>query len=79
MPTVWLTAEEVLPAKFESPPYDAETESVPVGSDMVVRLAVPLVNVAVPSDVVPLMNVTLSPLGGAPPPEETVAVRVTGS
>jgi hypothetical protein len=54
-------------------------ESVPTGSDMVVKLATPLVNVAVPSVVVPLMNVTFSPFGGAPALEETAAVKVTGS
>ena len=54
-------------------------ESVPVGSAVVVRLAVPLVNFAVPSMVVPLRNVTFSPFGGALPLEETVAVKVTGS
>ena len=54
-------------------------ESVPVGSAVVVKLAVPLVSCAVPSEVVPLMSVTFSPFGGAPALEETDAVRVTGS
>jgi hypothetical protein len=54
-------------------------ESVPTGSDVVVKLAAPLVRVAVPSDVVPLMNVTVSPLDGVPPLEETEALKVTGS
>ena len=79
LPTVWLTAAEVLLAKFASPPYTAVIESVPSGSDVVVRLATPPVNVAVPSEVVPLKNATLSPSGGAPPLDVTVAVNITGS
>ncbi len=44
-----------------------------------VKLATPLVMDAVPREVVPLRKVTFSPFGGAPPLEETVAVKVTGS
>jgi hypothetical protein len=44
-------------------------ESVPVGSAVLVKLATPLLRAAVPSDVVPLMNVTVSPFGGVPPLE----------
>ena len=54
-------------------------ESVPVGSAVLVKLATPLLRAAVPSDVVPLMNVTVSPFGGVPPLEETEAVKVTDS
>jgi hypothetical protein len=54
-------------------------ESVPAVSAVVVRVATPLFNWPIPSDVEPLMNVTLSPLAGVPPLEETYAVRVTGS
>ena len=35
-------------------------------------------NVPVPSKVVPFLNVTVSPSGGAPDIEVTVAVKVTG-
>ncbi len=77
--TVWFTAAEVLEAKAESPPYTAVMESVPTGRAIVVRLAVPLVSCAVPSEVAPLMNVTFSPFAGVPPLEDTEAVKVTGS
>jgi hypothetical protein len=40
-------------------------------------LAEPLANVPVPSNVAPLINVTDSPLGGAPMLDVTVAVKVT--
>jgi hypothetical protein len=54
-------------------------ESVPSGSAVVAKTAVPLLNCAVPRDVVPLRKVTFSPLGGAPPLEVTDAVNVTDS
>ncbi len=58
--------------------------SVPAGSAVVVKLATPPFNCAVPRtnariDVVPRRNVTFSPLGGVPPLEETEAVNVTDS
>jgi hypothetical protein len=44
-----------------------------------VKLATPLLNCAVPTDVAPLKKMTFSPLGGAPAVEVTEAVNVTGS
>jgi hypothetical protein len=78
-PTTWLTAVDVLPAKSESPPYAAVMESVPTGSAVVVKLAAPPLSAPVPREFVLFRNVTFSPLGGAPLPEDTVALRVTGS
>jgi len=67
----------VLPPKFGSPPYTAVIELVPTLSVEVSKVAVPLLNVPVPSTVVPFMNETVSPSGGAPIPEVTVAVKTT--
>lgn len=39
--TTWLTAFDVLAAKFESPPYTALIVLVPAGSAEVVKLAEP--------------------------------------
>jgi predicted small secreted protein len=76
--TTWLTAFDVLPGKFESPPYTALIASVPAGSVEVLKLAEPPLNAPVPSTVVPFMNETVSPSGGgAPRLEVTVAVKVT--
>lgn len=50
---------------------------VPVLRVDVENVAVPLVSVPVPSVVAPCRNVTVSPLGGAPKFEETVAVNTT--
>ncbi len=75
--TTWLTAFDVLGAKFESPPYTAVMLCAPAVSVEVVKLAEPPVNVPVPNTVVPFLNVTVSPLGGAPRPEVTTAVKVT--
>jgi hypothetical protein len=52
-------------------------ELVPTGSAEVVKLAVPLLNVPVPSVVVPFTSVTVSPFGGTPALELTFAVKVT--
>ncbi len=45
-------------------------------NDEVVKLAEPLLNVPVPNTVVPFINETISPSGGAPPLEVTPAVKV---
>ena len=63
-----------LPEKCESPPYNAVTVVVPMGSAEVVKLAEPLVNDPVPSTIVPSINETASPFGGA---GVTIAVKVT--
>jgi len=51
--------------------------SFPAGSDKVVNVATPMERVPVPSVADPFLNVTVSPSGGAPAPELTVAVNVT--
>ena len=79
LPTTWLTAFDVLRAKVESPPYTALIGSVPTFSVEVVKLAEPPLNVPVPSAVVPFINETVSPSGGAPSVEVTTAVKVTAS
>jgi hypothetical protein len=68
-----------LPSKVESPPYTAVTEVLPTGSIDVLKVAWPLLRKPVPSVVVPLMNDTVSPSGGAPPLDETVAAKITVS
>src|SRR5271157_1387248 len=75
--TFWIRGGDVLPANFESPPYTASIALVPTGNAEVVKLAEPPLNVPVPSTVVPFINVTVSPLGGAPALEVTAAVKVT--
>src|SRR5208283_5080212 len=64
--TTCFTAVEVLPAKVESPPYTAVTESVPTGRADVAKVADPPLNGPVPSTFAPFLNETVSPLGGAP-------------
>ena len=77
--TVWVSAAEVLVVKLVSPPYTAVMLWSPTASAEVVKLAVPLVRVPVPSVVSPSMKVTL-PVGVPLPDEEaTVAVKVTES
>jgi len=75
--TTWRTVFDVLPVKFESPPYTAVIALLPTGNVEVVKLAEPPLNAPVPSTVVPLINVTVSPLGGAPALEATAAEKVT--
>ena len=55
------------------------TDVVPTGSVDVVKLAVPPLSVPVPNNVVPFINETASPFGGAPALEPTTAVNVTAS
>jgi hypothetical protein len=52
-------------------------ESVPTGSAVVVKLAVPLFSVPAPKRIGPYMKVTVSPSGGVPALPTTVAVKVT--
>jgi predicted small secreted protein len=75
--TTCFTVFDVLLEKVESPAYFAVVESVPSGSDDVVKLAEPPLNDPVPSTVVPFMNDTVSPSGGAPALEVITAVKVT--
>jgi len=75
--TTWLSADEVLPAKFASPPYTAVIECEPAVSAVVVNVACALpLRAPVPSVVAPSMNVTV-PLGVPEPLGVTVAVSIT--
>ena len=51
--TSWFTAFDVLPAKFESPLYTAVIDFVPTPSADIEKVAVPPLNVPVPSTVAP--------------------------
>ena len=75
--TTCFNAFDVPAANFESPPYTAATAVVPTLSAEVMKLADPALNVPVPSTVVPFLNVTVSPSGGAPILELTFAVKTT--
>jgi len=66
---------DVLPPKLESPPYTVVIAFVPTGSVEVVKLAEPPLSVPVPSTVVPFINETVSPFGGAPTLEVTAATK----
>ena len=69
--------DPTLPAKLTFPLYVLVNVSVPRGSDDVVIVATPeAFNGALAMNVPPCLNVTFPP--GVPPPEVTVAVRVTG-
>ena len=72
--TTLLSAVEVLGSKCTSPLYVAINLVVPTGSEEISKLAEPPPSVPVPSTVVPTMNDTVSPSGGA---GETTAVKVT--
>jgi hypothetical protein len=74
--TTWVTTEDVLAAKLESPPYCAVIEWEPRASVDVENDAAPPLSVPVPSVVAPSRNVTV-PVG-IPPVPVTVAVNVTG-
>ena len=69
---------ELLPEKSVAPEYTVEIVSLPTGRLEVVTLATPFVMVPVPSDVDPLMNVTV-PVGVPVPglTTTTVALIVT--
>ena len=75
--TTCLTVFDLLPAKFESPLYTALTVVVPTLSVDIENVADPPLNVPFPSTVVPFLNVTVSPSGGAPILELTCAVKTT--
>jgi hypothetical protein len=75
--TTTVTTVEVDAAKFASPEYAAVMLCDPTVSDDVLKVAVPPLNVAVPSEFAPSLNVTV-PVG-VPLPDcgATVAVNVT--
>jgi hypothetical protein len=52
-------------------------DAVPAASDAVVIVAIPPASAPVPKVAAPFLNVTISPFGGTPPLELTVAVNVT--
>lgn len=56
--TTWFTSFDVLPTKFESPPYTAFTAAVPTLSVEVTKLADPPLNVPVPNTAFPFMKDT---------------------
>jgi len=68
---------DVLAAKLASPLYNAVIVKMPAGSHEVAIEAAPEFSLAVPRTFELLKNVTVSPLGGVPPVELTVAVKVT--
>src|SRR5271169_1619781 len=63
LPTTWINGFDLLAAEFGSPRYTAVIESEPTGRLGVVRLALPSLNIPVPSTAPPFMNVTVSPSG----------------
>ncbi len=73
--TLSINAALVDPPKFPEALYDAVIVPDPTMLDVVVTVAVPLVNVPIPNDVDPLKKVTV-PLG-TPNPEVTVAVKTS--
>ena len=75
--TTCFTAFDLLAAKFESPPYTAVIKWVPTLSEEVEKLAEPPLNAPVANNVLPYINDTISPSGGAPRTEATAAVKVT--
>ena len=67
----------MLTPKVESPRYLALMLSVPAVSVEIVRVAEPPDSVLVPKSFGPCRNSTVSPFGGDPLREVTVAVKVT--
>lgn len=79
VPTSWLTMEDVLEPKFESPPYAAVIESAPVASDDVMNVATPDAFRGCAASEFPLTLKVTTPVGTpvAGATAVTVAVRVT--
>jgi hypothetical protein len=75
LPTVWVRTALVLPARLGLPPYTAVMEWAPRERVDVAKVATPPVSGAVPSVVLPSLNVTV-PVG-VPAALFTVAVKVT--
>jgi hypothetical protein len=68
----------MLEASMADPANAARIDRVPTASAAVVRLACPATVVAVPSLLVPFVNVTREPSGTDAPVAVTAAVNVTG-
>ncbi len=75
--TTCATGFDLLGPKVESPPYAALMLSVPPDRLEMENVADPPLNGEVPSGFGPCKNVIVSPSGGAPCAEVTVAVKVT--
>lgn len=75
--TVCVIALEVLVRNCESPAYCAVMEAVPAVRLLVLNVTVPPESVPVPIFVEPRLKVTVSPSGGAPNGEVTMAVNPT--
>jgi len=75
--TSWVSLP-ALGLNLVSPGYLALTTCVFAGSNDVVRVAIPAFREAVPRVAESLLKVMISPLGGSPALELTVAVKVTG-
>jgi hypothetical protein len=75
--TTWLKAVEILFPDCASPSYVAVIESVPTGSFVVAKVAVPPLKVALPSHKPPFLNVTV-PVAPPGASELTVADNCTG-
>ena len=75
--TTCATGFDLLGPKVESPPYAALMLSVPPVRLETAKVADPPLNGEVPSGFGPCKNVIVSPSGGAPCAEVTVAVKVT--
>jgi hypothetical protein len=71
--TFCVSVDEVLLLSFASPPYEALIECDPTTSVEVLKVALPLLIVPVPSIVLPSLNVTVPVAAEG----ETVAVNVT--
>ena len=76
--TTWDSTLDVEPVKLASPPYTAVMLWVPMASAEVVYVAILLLKVPVPREVLPFLKVTV-PVGVPAPGEAaaTVAVKVT--
>jgi len=77
LPTNNFTALDVLEMKIASPLYTALIAYDPFAKE-VDKFATPPLSVAVPTTLAPCMNVTVSPSGGGPMLELTLALKVTG-
>jgi len=76
--TICGSVADVLARNVASPEYTAETECDPAARDDVENVATPADKLPVPRVAPPFLKVTISPLGGTPPLELTVAVKMTG-
>jgi hypothetical protein len=76
-PICWVSWGDLLTFNAASPKYIAASWTRPAGKLDVVKLAKPPLSIPVPRVFGPDMKVTVSPSGGGPSFEVTVAVSVT--